>query len=239
MEPCTDEITVEEEKSIEEVPWTIRDILLGIGAFILFMGIIFGVLFGLTALGIKVDTGLAIFLGEAVLILPVWVIAGKKYQLTWQKIGLRKFWPGYLFLGVGLMAVYYLINLLYSLLILAPLGLSVQGDTMEMLAQLKGSVWLWLGAAVAAPLAEETFFRGFLFAGLRKSLGWQKAAIISSLLFALMHLEWTAIFPIFMIGFIFAYLYQRSNSIWPAVILHVGNNLMALCAVSFFIQNMS
>ena len=224
------------EQQPEEVPWTGKDVFLGIGVFILFLVLIYACLILLTVIGVKIDMALAIFLAESVLIVPVWLIAGRKYQLTWRKIGFRHFWPGYIALGFGLMAGYYVINLLYSLLVLQPLGLDVQGDVLEQLAQLKGSVWLWLGAAVAAPLAEETFFRGFLFAGLRRSLGWVKAAIISSLLFALMHMELTAIFPIFIIGFIFAYLYHRSNSIWPAVILHVGNNLMALCVVSLFVQ---
>ncbi|MEW5957318.1 MAG: CPBP family intramembrane glutamic endopeptidase [Chloroflexota bacterium] len=34
--------------------------------------------------------------------------------------------------------------------------------------------------------------------------------------------------PIFMLGLIFAYLYQVSGSIWPAILMHILTNTLAL-----------
>ena len=48
--------------------------------------------------------------------------------------------------------------------------------------------------------------------------------------FALIHLQPLAIAPIFILGYIFAYLYRRSGSIWPAVIMHVSTNALGLGA---------
>jgi membrane protease YdiL (CAAX protease family) len=79
-------------------------------------------------------------------------------------------------------------------------------------------------------MVEEIFFRGFVFAGLRERYGWQRAALISSALFGVIHFTPTAIMPIFILGCVFAYLYQRSGSIWPAILMHAFSNALALGA---------
>ena len=83
-------------------------------------------------------------------------------------------------------------------------------------------------AVIIAPLVEEIFFRGFLFAGLKKRFSWPKAMFISSGLFALLHLRPLAAPPIFILGVVFAYLYQRSGSIWPAIFIHALVNSLAV-----------
>jgi len=72
------------------------------------------------------------------------------------------------------------------------------------------------------------FFRGFVFAGLRQRYGWKKAAFISAALFAVIHVMPTAMIPVFILGLIFAYLYHHSDSIWPAILMHVSTNALAL-----------
>jgi hypothetical protein len=67
---------------------------------------------------------------------------------------------------------------------------------------------------------EETFFRGFLFAGFRGRLGWNKAALLSSAIFAAAHLQPSVLVPTFVLGYIFSYLYQKSNSIFPGMLMH-------------------
>jgi membrane protease YdiL (CAAX protease family) len=39
-----------------------------------------------------------------------------------------------------------------------------------------------------------------------------------------------AIIPIFVLGLIFAYLYHRSGSVWPAILMHVLTNALGLIA---------
>jgi membrane protease YdiL (CAAX protease family) len=87
-----------------------------------------------------------------------------------------------------------------------------------------------LGGAIIAPVVEEIFFRGFVFGGLRPRYGWVMAAVISSIAFAVLHFTPTAIIPIFILGFIFAFLYQLSGSIWPGILMHVLTNSLALGA---------
>jgi membrane protease YdiL (CAAX protease family) len=120
-------------------------------------------------------------------------------------------------------------NMVYSTF-LAFFELQVQTDLTPVFAELSSPWWLLTAGVLVAPVVEEVFFRGFVFAGLRKRYDWRKAALISSALFALVHLQPTAVLPILILGFIFAYLYHRSNSIWPAVLMHVSTNALALGA---------
>jgi membrane protease YdiL (CAAX protease family) len=90
--------------------------------------------------------------------------------------------------------------------------------------------WLLIAGVIVAPVVEEIFFRGFAFAGLRNRYSWRKAAVISSLLFASVHLQPAALIPIFILGLIFSYLYYRSGSIMPAILMHVSTNALALGA---------
>ncbi len=211
------------------VPWTLREVWLGMLAFGLWFSLLFGGMALIRSRDISVDLGLFISLGQAVLIIPAWWFTVRQYQVSWQTLGLRRFDAAALGLGCGLMLLSLVFNCAYSLL-LQPFGLRIQADLVPLFEGLE-SPWLFLfGGAIIAPFVEEIFFRGFIFAGLYKRYGWQRAGGISAGLFALAHLTPTAILPIFILGFIFAYLYHRSGSIWPAVIMHTATNTLALGA---------
>ena len=91
-------------------------------------------------------------------------------------------------------------------------------------------VALYLSACLMAPLTEETFFRGFVFAGIRARYGFWAGAIVSGLIFGAVHAGTgpAAIPFLAVLGGAFAYLYERSGSLWPAVIAHALNNLLAI-----------
>ena len=42
------------------------------------------------------------------------------------------------------------------------------------------------------------------------------------------HLQPLAILPIFLLGYFFAFLYQRSRSLWPSILMHMLMNALAL-----------
>jgi membrane protease YdiL (CAAX protease family) len=125
------------------------------------------------------------------------------------------------------MALSLLFNLGYAAL-LSFFDLQMQPDIAIAFESTRFPFLLLFGGAVVAPLVEEIFFRGFVFAGLRGRWNWQAAAIISAGLFALAHFVPTSILPIFLLGLIFAFLYQISGSIWPAILMHMLTNAVAL-----------
>ncbi len=93
-----------------------------------------------------------------------------------------------------------------------------------------GLAWALLLGAVVAPVAEEVFFRGFLYAGLRGrwGLGWGLA--VSALIFGLAHLMPGVLVPIALLGVVLAWLYEVTGSLWPSILLHMAINGLALVA---------
>lgn len=82
---------------------------------------------------------------------------------------------------------------------------------------------------LVAPFIEEILFRGYFQKVLEDS--WQdvtKAILVTSLFFALVHLNPYWIVQIYLLGLVLSYLSWRTNSIWPGLILHGLNNGFAV-----------
>jgi membrane protease YdiL (CAAX protease family) len=74
------------------------------------------------------------------------------------------------------------------------------------------------------PLLEEIIFRGLLFRGLRTRFRLVPALVVTGLLFAAFHMDPLRLVPLAIAGAAFAYAYERSGSIWPAIVAHAGLN---------------
>ncbi len=219
------------------VPWTLRDIWIGLGLLALWLAVSLGSIALLGWLEVKIDFGLLVTFWEAALLLPTWWLTVHKYKVRWTALGIRRSsWP-MLALGFGLLLAVYLFNMLYGVLLYFFFELRIQADWAAVFGELEHP-WLFaVGAAVVAPVVEELFFRGFLFAGLRRRLGWVKAGLISAALFSLIHFTPTAMPPIFLLGCIFALLYEKSRSLWPAILVHATMNAVGVAAAYWLSQN--
>ncbi len=82
--------------------------------------------------------------------------------------------------------------------------------------------------AVATPITEEIFFRGFVFAGLIPGLGVGWAMVVSAAVFSAFHLSVGALVPVFVTGLLFAWLYRQTGSLWPGILAHAGQNALAV-----------
>ncbi len=211
------------------MPWTPRDVVWGLMVFVLWILSFAMIGFLGESLTLPVDAGLLIVFGEAVLLLPTWYFTIYKYKANWADLGLRGFHPRAVSIGCGLMLLSLLFNLIYAIL-LSLFDLQIQPDITLMFENTGFPLALLFGGAVVAPFVEEIFFRGFVFTGLRHKWDWQKAALVSAGLFAIAHFIPTSILPIFILGLIFAFLYQISGSIWPAILMHMLTNTVALLA---------
>ena len=87
---------------------------------------------------------------------------------------------------------------------------------------------LFLAAVITAAICEEFLFRGLLLNLLRHRGGWISAIIASAVLFALFHLNPIVLLPVGLVGAYLAVLVWRSNSLYPAILAHGLNNLIAL-----------
>ena len=144
-------------------------------------------------------------------------------QESLRRLGFRRFKRS-AFGWMALTFVLYLaFTIFYSLVITEP----KQKDIAESFGPTAIQVLL---IVIAAPIAEETCFRGMLFGGLREKLPRLAAALICGLVFGALHALTgiTAVPPLIVFGFLLALLYERTGSIVPGILLHMINNSIAL-----------
>ena len=90
--------------------------------------------------------------------------------------------------------------------------------------------WGYLVVCILAPLAEEVVFRGAVLRTMLEHWEGSKrwtAIIISALLFGLAHMNPAQIPHAFLMGVMLGWIYERSRSLIPCVVLHCANNTIA------------
>ena len=171
----------------------------------------------------------ALILVQLAYLLPLLLIFTWR-RIHWKHLGFGAFDWNTLGLGCGLLIASYIFIILHNLILMA-FGVDTQGEAiLRFFESLESPAWFFFVGAVLAPIVEEIFFRGFLFQGFRQRYGWVNSMLLSSAIFAAAHLDLVALIPTFILGCLLAYMYHRSNSVWPGVILHVLVNAFGLCA---------
>jgi membrane protease YdiL (CAAX protease family) len=149
-------------------------------------------------------------------------------------LGMRPFRLSAVWTLIGTLAVYYIAAGLFASLVLKPDQEDIGGDLGIGNPSIVIAVTAVVMIVLLAPVAEELFFRGFLFAGLRSRWSLWPAALTSGLIFGLVHAPTgiTTVVPLAALGLALCWLYDRTGSLWPCVIAHMINNALALAVVS-------
>jgi membrane protease YdiL (CAAX protease family)/uncharacterized RDD family membrane protein YckC len=148
-------------------------------------------------------------------------------------LGLRRFRPSaFGWMALGLFS-YYVAAIAYGALITEPDQKDIARD-LGLDAGVLAAIPVVVLIAIVAPIAEEFFFRGMLFGGLRKRLSTYPSAAISALVFGALHATTgiTAVPPLIIFGFMLALLYERTGSLVPGMLAHAFNNALALALTS-------
>ena len=93
----------------------------------------------------------------------------------------------------------------------------------------------FLSIVILAPLIEELLFRGYILEGLLAKYSYKKAILISSLLFAIAHLNIWQFPGTFIGGILLGWLYYKTRSLALVMILHASNNFFVF--IQLLIQN--
>lgn len=218
------------EIPVYSVPWKVMDNWIGVLLLIVVDLTIF--IITLQSSKTKLAQSALIVLLELAYLLPVILIFAWR-GISWKALGFGKFSWRSLSIGCGLLVGGYLLIILHNVLLFV-LGVDTQGEQIvKMFAALKSPFWFFIVGAIFAPLVEEIFFRGFLFQGFRARYGWQAGMLLSSAIFAAAHLDLVALIPTFILGNVLAYVYHRSNSVWPGIFLHFLVNAFGLFSAYF------
>ncbi|MFH1867866.1 MAG: CPBP family intramembrane glutamic endopeptidase [Candidatus Omnitrophota bacterium] len=92
--------------------------------------------------------------------------------------------------------------------------------------------------SMVGPFIEEVFFRGFLYAALRRRLSASLSIFISAFFFSLLHANLLGFFPILALGMFLAYLREKTNSLIPSIAVHILHNT-ALTCMMFFVREIT
>jgi membrane protease YdiL (CAAX protease family) len=158
------------------------------------------------------------------------IVALWRYRAGWSSLGLRdvdtRYWWWPLAATVGaLLAVY-----IYSLLLYLITGDTPEQETDELFKSPGLLPLVGFAVVIVAPIAEEIFFRGFVFAGMVRPLGAIPAMLVSGLIFGTFHVTNVEtiglVLPIGAIGALFAWLYYRTGSLYIAIATHMLFNLV-------------
>lgn len=74
------------------------------------------------------------------------------------------------------------------------------------------------------PIAEEVFFRGFVYPAVRNHLGIPHALLVTAAGFAVLHGNWASFLPITVLGLVLGYVYERTGTLVAPVVVHVMHN---------------
>ena len=140
-----------------------------------------------------------------------------------RRLGVRRFGGE----AIGWMVVAAIAYLAFAAIYASLFGVPEQEDIADSFGTLPLQILL---IVIAAPISEEICFRGMVFGGLRTRLPAWAAALISGLIFGLLHAltGLSAVPPLMAFGFVLALLYEKTGSIVPGIILHMLNNSVAL-----------
>lgn len=105
-------------------------------------------------------------------------------------------------------------------------------DTIEMLYNPPMAVQLVV-LGVLMPVCEEMVFRGVVYKRLRYQESYMTAALYSSLIFAAMHGNLVQILYGFIMGMMFANLYERYGSVKAPIMAHIVANIISVVATEY------
>ncbi|MBN1905210.1 MAG: CPBP family intramembrane metalloprotease [Deltaproteobacteria bacterium] len=172
----------------------------------------------------------SIFAGLLPILWP-W-IRGMEWKAYREAIGWNRGKGIFREVGAGIAGFITGLPLLIIALIVVMILIKITGKTPTHPAVLNLShspLFLFLLACIYAPFVEETLFRGALYGYLRSSFPWLVSAIISSLIFAILHPQgWVAIPAIGVIGFNLSTIREWRGSAIASMTAHALNNGSAI-----------
>ena len=93
------------------------------------------------------------------------------------------------------------------------------------------NISLLVTTSIIGPIAEELVFRSVLYGWLRRHMLPMGSAIISAACFSIVHGVSVRSLSFFLTGLVLAWAYERSGSIFPAIIIHGTFNATAYALI--------
>jgi len=162
----------------------------------------------------------------------VYLFGIRRRGLNWSQLGLRQpskpWWWATVFIAIIFIPLMGLIALAIRWLLGRPLENPQLSALVPETFTWPGAIAMILLVGLAVPFAEELFFRGVLYRWMRSRWGFWTGLLASSLVFGLLHVDLSLAGATFIMGLALGWIYERSQSLWPSILIHTFNNTIEL-----------
>ncbi|AQY52566.1 CPBP family intramembrane glutamic endopeptidase [Paenilisteria weihenstephanensis] len=132
---------------------------------------------------------------------------------------------GYAVVGV----IFLFLGQYIALFIMSIFGITGISQNTELMSELTRMVPIMIiFTSVLAPILEEIIFRKIIFGELASRINIHMAAVISSVLFGLAHIDLAYLLVYVVIGLIMCYLYTKTKRIAIPIIAHILMNIIVM-----------
>ena len=83
-------------------------------------------------------------------------------------------------------------------------------------------------SGIIGPIIEELLFRGIIFNKLKEKYSVEKAMILSTIIFSLLHLSIVDIIYTMFFGYLLVYVYNRYHNLKDSIIMHIMANIVVI-----------
>ncbi len=180
----------------------------------------------------KLYTFLSVIIGQTFMMIPLLVFLKSRNEPMIERLRLNSVSKYHitnaLFFSIGLTILSDELDRIIQIFVPQPDYLIDLNQTLQPDSTL-GFILLFLAIVIIAPIGEEVLFRGFFQQFLEKY--WKditKAILVTSLFFAIIHMNTYWLIQIYILGVFLGYLSWKTNSIIPSIILHSINNGTAM-----------
>jgi membrane protease YdiL (CAAX protease family) len=158
----------------------------------------------------------------------IYLFGVRRRGLSWDAVGLRPVSTSWILIATVATLVAIPIVGLVTILAYFVLGQPLENPQLDFLlpeglSAFDALAMLFL-AGFAAPFGEELLFRGILYSMFRERWGIWLGVLVSSLLFGLIHGNLAVGLTGFLLGILTAIVFEYSDSLWTAVLVHALNN---------------
>lgn len=94
-----------------------------------------------------------------------------------------------------------------------------------------------LSTGILGPIIEELIFRGIIYNELKSKYSNMKSILITTIFFAIIHINIIQILYALIIGFILIFVYEKYNNIKAPIILHMASNITTTLFLPLLIKN--
>lgn len=120
------------------------------------------------------------------------------------------------------------------------LGIEMDENTQQIFTSLMKEPWGYVAIGILAPLAEEVVFRGAILRtllGIMSKKNHWVAIMISAAIFGIVHANLAQFVNALLMGLLLGWMYYRTGSLVPGILLHWVNNTMAYVLANIMPQS--